>query len=387
MNPAPDLLVYAGPENLLQSLRARFSRTMFVLVPLAEVGCAAQANGDMEYEELPLEGSERVAGDSASTHLLRRQIARVARSDSGTLILGETGTGKELIAELIHLNSFRSHKPFVCVNCAAIPEHLVESELFGFEKGAFTGAFTRMCGKLLLADGGTLFLDEVGELTLAAQAKLLRALEGKPIYLLGGQRPVELNVRVIAATNRDLEADVHQGRFRQDLYYRLNILRLQTTPLRERLNDIPPLVRHFISEFNVRCGGRVRSFTADSMERLLTHSWPGNVRELRNVVEASFAHRDYLSQTELGLPEDIRSRLAHIQPAVDVEKEMILKTLAATGWNRSRTAARLQLSRMTLYRKMDKYGLTGIGGNRRELPKKRVTSAPVDSDCSKATAG
>jgi DNA-binding NtrC family response regulator len=389
--PEPDILVYAGSGISLINLRARFPRTMFILVPLeaAENWAAVSPVELLEptYDEPPLRGSERIVGTSRSADRLRKLVARVAGSDSGTLIIGETGTGKELIAELIHLNSCRSQKPFVCVNCAAIPEALIESELFGFERGAFTGAVTRVSGKLLLAQGGILFLDEIGELTMAAQAKLLRAIEGKPIYLLGGQRPVELDVRVVAATNRDLEKDVQEGRFRQDLYYRLNILQVQTTPLRERLDDLPSLVRHFIGEFNIRSGANVQSLTPESMSILFGHTWPGNVRELRNVVEASFAHRRYRTQAEIQLPEELCARFVQCQRTADGEKEMILKTLAATGWNRSKTAASLRLSRMTLYRKMDRYGLTAVGGSSGEAPKKPVSSGTQPTGQTKAAAG
>jgi DNA-binding NtrC family response regulator len=305
----------------------------------------------------PLEGLDRLVGGSPSMNALRDWVVRAAAVDSNVLISGETGTGKELVSELIHLNSPRRSKPFVQVNCAAIPEPLIESELFGYERGAFTGAFAATDGKLALAKGGTVFLDEIGDLSPAAQAKLLRAIEGKQIYRLGGRSPITLDIRVLAATNRDLEADVASGRFRADLFYRLNVVRIQTPALRDRMQDLLPLLDHFIATFNRTFGAGVEGFSSDSLELLARHSWPGNVRELRNFVEASFVHLSPRNARCLELPEPIRHRLTPSPGAIENEKERLLKTLLTTGWNRSLAAERLNWSRMTVYRKIKAYGL------------------------------
>jgi transcriptional regulator with PAS, ATPase and Fis domain len=210
---------------------------------------------------------------------------RAARSDSSVLVTGETGTGKEVIANLVHRRSTRAARPFLKVNCAAFPETLLESELFGYERGAFTGAEKRREGRFELADGGTLFLDEVAEMTPSAQVKLLRVLQEKQFTRLGGSRPVTVDVRIIAATNRDLEAAVAEEGFREDLYYRLNVIRLEVPPLRQRREEIPILVDHFLQEFRRRLGKGPTSMTSAAMDVLYRHPWPGNVRELRNVIE------------------------------------------------------------------------------------------------------
>ena len=220
---------------------------------------------------------------------LFERIARVARTESTILLRGESGTGKELVARAAHRNSARADRPFIAINCAAIPDTLLESELFGHEKGAFTGAIALKKGKLELADGGTLFLDEIGELPLPLQAKLLRALQEREFERVGGTRPLRVDFRLIAATNRDLEAAVKSGAFRQDLFYRLNVVSLVLPPLRDRREDIPALADYFVRKHAVRSGRHVHGLHPDALARLMKYDWPGNVRELENVIEQALA--------------------------------------------------------------------------------------------------
>ena len=228
-------------------------------------------------------------GASPAIRDLRDYVAQVSEADCNVLILGETGTGKEIVAESIHANSPRREKPFVCLNSAAIPDSLVESELFGHERGAFTGATAAQTGKLAYANQGTVFFDEIGDVGFTIQAKLLRAIESRQVYRLGGTRAIDLDVRIVAATNQDLLAAIGEKRFRRDLYYRLNVVRMDLPALRERREDIPLLVTHFFEQFNRRWSRNLTGICKNSMQSLLDYDWPGNVRELRNVIEALFA--------------------------------------------------------------------------------------------------
>jgi formate hydrogenlyase transcriptional activator len=229
--------------------------------------------------------SREIIGESPVIRAVLDTVRQVAASDTTVLLVGETGTGKELIARALHAESRRAHRPLVSVNCGAIAPGLIESELFGHERGAFTGAIQRRVGRFESADRGTLFLDEVSELPLEAQVKLLRVLQEQEIERVGGSQPIEVDVRVVAATNRDLERDVEAGRLRSDLFYRLNVLPIRVPPLRERRGDIPRLARHFIEHFQRKLGKPLTGIDADSLRRLQAHAWPGNVRELRNVIE------------------------------------------------------------------------------------------------------
>jgi len=303
----------------------------------------------------PLLDGDKLIGRSLSARNVRESIARAARSDSNVLITGETGTGKELVAELIHRNSTRAKRPMVCINCAAIPETLLESELFGYERGAFTGAQIATPGKLEQAEGGTVFFDEIGDMSSYAQAKILRAIESREIHRLGGRRPIRLNVRVISATNRDLDELAMEDLFRKDLYFRINVARVHIEPLRERKSDIPPLIEHYVREFNRTFRTDVRGMEPETLDRLTAYHWPGNVRELRNVIESVFVSRPSPRITFTDLPEWLRRRLG--EPASPDEQQRILSALAATNWNKSKAAEQLQWSRMTLYRKMAKYGI------------------------------
>jgi DNA-binding NtrC family response regulator len=303
------------------------------------------------------DGAERMVGDCEEMRDIRRYIDKVASTDSNVLITGETGTGKELVAGLVHRNSSRAGRPLVCINCAALPDTLVESELFGYERGAFTGAHLSTPGKIEEANGGTAFFDEIGELSPYAQARLLRVIEEKQIQRLGGRKPIKLDVRVVAATNRDLDTLAMEDKFRKDLYFRLNVGRIHLPPLRQRKRDIPTLVDHYVTELNQHFGATVEGVDPEVMEHLLGYTWPGNIRELRNLLEGVFVSRPCSKIRFVDLPEWFRK--SHpLNPVIDVsEPDRLLSALHATNWNKSRAADRLNWSRMTLYRKMAKYGL------------------------------
>jgi DNA-binding NtrC family response regulator len=300
----------------------------------------------------PLVNGHWLIGRSQASANLRTYLARISPAASNVLISGETGTGKELVAELIHANGPRATKPFVCLNTTAIPESLVESELFGYERGAFTGASTAQQGKLCAAQGGTAFLDEIGDASLPVQAKLLRAIENKSIHPIGGIRSVKLDVRFIAATNQNLERAANEGRFRWDLYYRLNVIRIELPPLRDRPEDIPMLVGHYIRHFNRELGRSIRGLSPRAMEALCAYHWPGNIRELRNVIEALAVNLAPETEGIVDVPPVVMRQLAFAVGAPTSERERLLQALAATNWNKSRAASQLHCSRMTLYRKM-----------------------------------
>jgi transcriptional regulator with PAS, ATPase and Fis domain len=286
---------------------------------------------------------------------VKAYILRVASSESNVLITGETGTGKELVAELIHENGARRHKPLLRINCPAIPETLVESELFGYEKGAFTGAESLKEGIVKAASGGTIFFDEIGDLSPPAQAKILRLVETKEIHRLGSNRSVPIDVRILAATNGDVDRLADEGRFRRDLYFRLNVARIHLPPLRDRKEDVPLLLGHYTQEFNRVWERNVEGFSDEALDRLLHYDWPGNVRELKNLIEACFLSVASLRVSLSDMPEYFRQRLERTENRVGDERERLLSTLAATKWNKSNAALRLHWSRMTLYRKMAKY--------------------------------
>jgi two-component system response regulator HydG len=289
-----------------------------------------------------------LVGDSPALCELRQRLPRIAASSSSVLITGETGTGKEAVARAVHELSPRRDRPYVSINCAALPDSLLDSELFGFEKGAFTGAHAAYPGKIALADGGTLFLDEIGDMPLHAQAKLLRVLETHEVFPIGAVRARRVDFRVVAATHCTLEHAVRDGRFRADLFFRLNVARLQLQPLRERPEDVHLLFEHFSHELARGTGLPPLQLSAAAMARLCRHDWPGNARELRNLVEAASLLDDGhpLAAEALPLPPE---------PAAPLETERILDALNRCEWNRSKTAELLQWSRMTLYRKMKQF--------------------------------
>ena len=303
--------------------------------------------------------ARRFVGRSESVRKLRQFLPQVAASDCNVLITGETGTGKELIAEAIHEGSSRSGRKMLAINCAAIPDSLLESEFFGYERGAFTGAYGKQQGKLEEANGGTVFLDEIGEMSLYGQAKLLRVLESREIQRLGGRRNIPFDARILAATNMDLEQMAEQGRFRFDLYFRLNVVRLQILPLRERKEDIPQLLAHFIRELNHRLTLNVEGFTPEALAMLLSHEWRGNVRELRNLVEAIYVTRPGRYIGPMDFPDHFRRaiELQCLRGQGDSDRDRLLAALEATNWNKTQTARRLRWSRMTVYRKMSRLRL------------------------------
>jgi transcriptional regulator with PAS, ATPase and Fis domain len=302
-----------------------------------------------------------MVGVSLEMSGIRNSILTMAASDSNVLITGETGTGKELVAEMIHRASSRAQQPLACINCAAIPDSLLESELFGFERGAFTGAHLSRAGKIETANGGTAFFDEIGELSPYAQARLLRVIEEKQVHRLGGRKPIALNIRIVAATNRDLDTLAMEDKFRRDLYFRLNVGRIHLPPLRERKRDIPVLVDHYVTQLNKQFGARVEGMQPEVMEHLLSYAWPGNIRELKNVLEAVFISQRSSKITFVALPEWFRKKHPLV-PEEASESARLLSALYATNWNKSEAAGRLKWSRMTLYRKMVKYGLQQTSG-------------------------
>ena len=343
----------------------------------------------LERENLALRASlerrHEIVGESAAIRALTAQVLSAAPSNGRVLIRGESGTGKELLARAIHRHSLRRDKPFVEVNCAAIPEELIESELFGHERGAFTGATTKRRGKFELGHGGTIFLDEVGDMSLKTQAKVLRVLEEQTFERVGGNESLSVDVRVIAASNKDLEAEIRRGAFREDLFYRLNVIPFEVSPLRERPEDIPLLARHFVRAFCGEYGKREKALSPEALELLVQYRWPGNVRELRNVMERmvimvpteTIHHFDLqpslrarpapaesagvaaddaapepaLETVELGDGDSLREAREHF------EREYILRRLGENHWNITRTAERLGIERSNLHRKLKAYGI------------------------------
>ncbi|HON09668.1 MAG TPA: sigma-54 dependent transcriptional regulator [Chitinispirillaceae bacterium] len=342
-------------DNLIDELELTVSRTL-------QYQSLLQENRRLKSE---LRGQWNFIGDGSCMEEIRTLIASVAESRSTVLVTGESGTGKELIARSIHYQSRRSNGPFVKVNCAALPEGLIESELFGHEKGAFTGAIKHKKGKFEAASGGTLLLDEIGEMPMVAQAKLLRVLQEREINKVGGDDPIEVDVRVVATTNRDLEEAVSKGEFREDLYYRLNVIHIHLPPLRERKDDISKLAEHFIKKFNDENGFSVEGLTDDSLRVLCSHNWPGNIRELENAIERAVV----LTRTGQIKPEifQFRSPLQHspgnaqmVQAGMTVaemEKKLILETLEHCNQNRTKAAEMLGISIRTLLNKLNEYNM------------------------------
>ena len=346
----PIILVTShGSEELaIEALRigiANYLRLPLTPQQLAHAIREAAPNPAVSYR------ADGILGESNAIRSVKTYLRRVASCSSNVLITGETGTGKELAAEWVHRESSRAEKPFIAVNCAAIPDSLLESELFGFERGAFTGANVAQDGKLKAAAGGTVFLDEIGDLSPYAQAKILRVIETGEIQRLGGRQPQRIDIRVVAATNKNLESDPN---FRRDLFFRLNVARVHLPPLRERKEDILPIAMAFQAEFDLRFGCTSRGFLPGAMDVLLAHDWPGNVRELRNIVEAAFIDPGPNADGDIDLPAPFRKAM---QTARGGELECILSALARTEWNRSHAAQELNWSRMTLYRKMARYGI------------------------------
>ncbi|PLX73805.1 MAG: Fis family transcriptional regulator [Desulfuromonas sp.] len=311
-------------------------------------------------------------GTSGPIKSLKEQIEIAAPTSGWVLITGENGTGKELVARSIHLNSQRKTKPFIEVNCAAIPEELIESELFGHEKGAFTGATAQRKGKFDQANGGTLFLDEIGDMSLKTQAKILRILQEHKFERVGGNQTIEVDVRVIAATNKDLEEEINKGNFREDLYYRLNVLPFHVPPLRERADDIQALTKHFLEHFCRKEGKKVKAISEDSLNLLASYNWPGNVRELKNIIErlAIMTVDEVIKPEHLptvvvksqsngeNLYTSIANQDENFRAARDqFEKAFITQKLEENNWNVSKTAEKIEIERSNLHRKIKAYGI------------------------------
>jgi two-component system, NtrC family, nitrogen regulation response regulator NtrX len=303
-----------------------------------------------------------MVGESPALQVVRELIDKVGPTAARVLITGENGTGKELVARAIHAVSPRRDRPMVEVNCAAIPSELIESELFGHMKGSFTGAFADRAGRFEQADGGTLFLDEVGDMSLSAQAKLLRVLQEGVVTRIGGAKPIQVDVRVLAATNKDLEIEIAESRFREDLLYRLNVVPIDVPPLRERLEDVPALVAHFAELLGASAGVPGKRFAEEAVRRLQTRPWPGNIRELRNAVERALilAPGKVVTAADVDrlLPADLGPKQSLENFKSEAEKGFLVQKLREHDWNVTETAKSLQIPRSNLYKKIERYGLT-----------------------------
>ncbi|AKQ66443.1 Response regulator of zinc sigma-54-dependent two-component system [Myxococcus hansupus] len=348
------------------------------------VAKAAKTNESARRSVRPdVKARAAIIGDSASIQDVYKIIDKVADTPSTVLITGESGTGKELIATALHGASSRRDKPFIKINCAAIPDTLLESELFGYERGAFTGAVTSKPGRFELADEGTLFLDEIGEIPVEMQVKLLRALQEGEFERVGGIKTTRVDVRLVAATNRDLQAEIEAGRFRKDLYYRLAVVPISLPALRERRSDIPMLARHFVEKYNRRLNKKIEGIADDAMVLLQGYAWPGNIRELENLIERVLLFADGPLITAKDLPEPVRqgasvqasanlaTAVASLEvpagevglkdivrmKAAELERDLIVKKLEETGGNVTRAARLLQISRKSLQTKMKEFGL------------------------------
>jgi len=379
LRPEAPVVIISGHGTIETAVKAtRLGAYDFIEKPLSLEKTLLTVSRALEHGRLERENAtlrakldERteIIGDSEAIRALRDQIATAAPTSGRVLIHGENGSGKELVARAIHTLSARHAAPFVEVNCAAIPEELIESELFGHERGAFTGALARRRGKFEAADGGTLFLDEIGDMSLKTQAKVLRALEEQAFERVGGRETLRVDVRVIAASNRDVPSLIAQGRFREDLFYRLNVIPIEVPPLRARKLDVPALVEHFIRVFCASNGKRLKTLAPGALTYFMTYDWPGNVRELRNMVErlVIMVPGDAIAAEDLPPPLRAKTEAAATAP-VDgkplkeardsFERAYILAELRAQDWNMTRTAERLGIERSHLYRKIRAHGIT-----------------------------
>ncbi len=382
---APEVIMISGQGTIASAVEATKKGAFdFLEKPLhrervlLSLRNALQASSlRRECQDLQKRSQRRyeIVGNHPLMKALWREILKTAPTNATVLILGESGTGKELIARAIHAHSLRAREPFVQVNCAAIPEELIESELFGHEKGAFTGATEKKPGKFEQADGGTIFLDEVADMSLKTQSKVLRVLEEGEVQRVGSGRVGRVDVRVIAATNKDLPAEIREGRFREDLYFRLNVVPLRSPALRERREDVPLLIDYFARSFSEENNFRPKRFTAAALEALTAHRWSGNVRELRNVVERVLIMTEGDVVDARDLPEGVRAAAAPAVPEASraktlkefrdlAEREFLLAKLEANRWNISQTAREIDTPRSNLYKKLEQYGIkitAGVG--------------------------
>ncbi|MCE5334689.1 MAG: sigma-54 dependent transcriptional regulator [Desulfobacteraceae bacterium] len=381
--PVIPVIIISGHGTIETAVKAtRMGAFDFIEKPLSIERVLLSIQNALEFSRLEEENRllrkkanrSRMIGESAAVKNLREQIGRAAPTNATVLITGENGTGKELAARLIHLSSRRCTRPMVEVNCAAIPEELIESELFGHEKGAFTGAYEKRKGKFDSANGGTLFLDEVGDMSLRTQAKILRIIQEQVFERVGGSHALEVDVRIVAATNKDIQKEIELGRFRQDLYYRLNVIPIYVPPLRERLEDIPLLIDNFAEEIASESALGKKRISPEVHPILQRYSWPGNIRELRNFIERLIIMTPGQSIGPDDLPADFRSVLQKesTDPAYFdcptlkearsyFEKDYLLRKLEENGWNVSVTAARIGLERTHLHRKMKALGIREDG--------------------------
>ncbi len=369
IHPELPVIVMSGHGSIETAVRAiKRGAYDFVEKPLSLDKVVLMAQHALNEQQLAkenlllrhqIEKRHEIIGTSPSIQQLREQIAKAGPTQSRILISGENGTGKELVARSIHSQSTRRTGPFVDVNCAAIPETLIESELFGYERGAFTGADRQKQGRFERADGGTLFLDEIGDMAPATQAKVLRVLQEKSFHRVGGSATITVDVRVIAASNKNLEEEIKKGTFREDLYYRLNVIPLHVPPLRERIDDLPLLAQHFIEEIAEEQGIKPKTIEPSAIDYLKRYAWPGNVRELRNILErlmilipeSVILVKDipsFIGNREMALPHDASLKAARLQ----FERGFILEKLLLHNWNISETADGLKIERTHLYRKM-----------------------------------
>jgi len=313
---------------------------------------------------------DNIIGSSGPMQDIYKMVDKASHSNSNVVVYGESGTGKELIARAVHYNSARAEKPFVAVSCGAIPETLLESELFGYAKGAFTGANTDKKGQFEVANGGTLFLDEIGDVPASIQVKLLRVLQEREITRVGGTKPFKIDIRLVSATNKDLMEEVEAGNFRQDLFYRLHVVPIHLPPLRDRRSDVPLLAEHFLTKYCRENNKDIKGFSPEVMDQMMAYGWPGNVRELENIVQRIVTFEESDIATTESLPTNFRQQVEHherlfregvedLEVMVDeVERHHIVRMLRQTGGRRTETARRLGIDRRTLYGKIKKYGIT-----------------------------
>lgn len=374
IKPDVPVIMISGHGNIELAVKAaKMGAYDFLEKPLSLEKVVLVAKRALEKRTLEMENivlkenlikKWKLVGESQKIKEVKEQVEMAARSNSRVLIFGESGTGKEVVARLLHEKSTRNEKPFIEVNCAAIPQELIESEMFGHEKGSFTGAFEKKNGKFELADKGTLYLDEIGDMSLQTQAKVLRVIETQEFQRVGGNKNITVDVRIIAATNKDLREEVKKGNFREDLYFRLNVIPLFIPPLRERKEDIPLLVEYFLEALGAEYGKHAKKIIPETLESLKSYDWPGNVRELKNVIErlVIMTPSNIITSKNLFMPGENETlnyfTYKTLKDARDAfEKDYIIKKLGENNWNISKTAEILDIERSNLHRKIKTYDI------------------------------
>ncbi len=386
INPQTVAVVFTGYGSIDTAVKAmRLGAYDYITKPLKIEEIMIVIQRALEHRKLALENAmlrrqlkrkykfDNIVGDAENMQDVFRMVEKIANTDSTVLIYGESGTGKELIARAIHFNSDRRERPLIPVNCGAIPEELLESELFGHEQGAFTGATRTRIGRFELGNGGTIFLDEIGDMSPALQVKILRVLQEHEFERVGGMKTIKVDIRVIAATNKELEKNVSEGKFREDLFYRLNVIPIQLPPLRERRSDIPLLVSHFLQMYNSKNKHNIVGFSPEAMELLTNYEWPGNVRELENMIERIVILKgeglvgtgDLSEKVLASTPQSLHpliqipeSGISFNTAVTEFERELILQALDRTNWVKNKAAKLLNLNRTTLVEKIKKINLT-----------------------------